>query len=150
MNGTLVPTPIFEQHTRDAMEVIVGYTDDVWTVSLVEGSFDPSIPTAWPTASAHFTPLVSDDTPQLHFDAASGKYYLVAPEPASGWQFSSSTITTSISVGGYIVKCGTNLIGANTIPTVTITADSQNITLPYVSVEAPTRPWVSATSPTNL
>jgi len=150
MFGTVVPTPVLQQGGRASLEVVPGYTDDVWTVSIVEGSFTPADPTTWPAASSKFTPKVSDDLPSLHFDAASGKYFLMAPEPAGGWLFAATGISASITAGGYIIKCGTNLVGADLITPATITADGQTVTLPYVCLEVAANPYVPGTTPVSV
>jgi len=93
MHALIVPSPIFQTAVRGVIEAVPGWTDAAWTVSLVEGSFNPLDPATYPSASTHFTPLVSDDAPQLLFDSSSSQYYLHAPDPAGGWSFASATIT---------------------------------------------------------
>ncbi len=140
MRSTVVPSPDFQTAASNAVTGTPDYLDVEWDAHLVEGSFDPAVPASWPTASAHFTAITSDGVPTFVNDGATGKLFAVAPEPAGGWEFLSATITTGITVGGYIIKQGTTLIGAALITPVTITANSQAITLPYVALEIPRTP----------
>jgi len=147
MQGTIVPSPAMLQHLRDALVGVGDYTDSPCTVSLVEGVFDPADPTAWPAPSAHFAGLDSDAAPVLMFDGASQKWYVQWPDPAGGWVFTAGTITTSITITGYIVENTTFKLGATTISPVTITANGDTISLPEVTMEVSDTLVVPASQP---
>jgi len=150
MYATVVPSPDLLAAARTLLGDISGFTDIAWTVSLVEGAFDPTDPDTWPAASVHFDPLDSGSSHAVFFDAASGKWFMEGPEPAGGWTFSAETITDPITVTGFIVEAGTALVGAMSCQPINVTATGQVVTLPFVTLQVPEVVLLSPTPPLTL
>jgi len=136
MNANGVPSALFVEAARDGLASIVDWMDDVMSVSLVETTFVPNDSTTWPAASSAFTSKDAGAVCEIQFDALSGRFYLVAPDPDEGWDFISTD--DGISIVGFWMKLSSNdnPICANlfTAP-ISVTAVGQHITLPWVAMD---------------
>jgi len=147
MRSTFLPTADLLEEIRQAFVGIAGWTLDVVAVSLVEGDFDPEDPDSWPAASSHFASKNSGDGPSIILDSDSGAWMLKWPDPESGWNFPATSITDSVTITGYIVKNGTNKIGATKIAPQVITVTDEVVTIPYVSLQLSESFFVEASQP---
>jgi hypothetical protein len=147
MQSTIIPTEALATAIRNIVDNATGYLDEASTVTLVEGDFDPADPTTWPSASAHFDPIDANTLADVQFDAVSGQWYIVFPDPPLGWDFVASTVTTSVIITGYLVTTGANKVGATKIGPITVTANGQHITLPYVALQWPAPILIAASQP---
>jgi len=134
---------------RAKYEEVGGWTDVSITVSLTDVTFDPADPTTYPAASSHFTPATGSNA-TMDFDASTGKYFLQWGDPDGGWVFTAATITTTIQVTGYVVKAGSNVIGANLIGPYNVSANGQTITLPYIASEVPDALLIAGPVPATI
>ncbi len=149
MRSMFIPTPGFLAALRGVLVGVPDYTDAICTVRLVEGEFDPADPATWPSPSAHFLGVDSDDVPTIEYDAVSEAWYIVWPDPVAGWDFVAATITSDITVTGYIVG-STEQLGATKIEAVTVTANGQHVVLPFVVLEVSPSLLVPADQPVIL
>jgi len=150
MIGTLVGNPAFNLAALPALESVAGWTDEASAVYLVDEDFDVNDPLTWPLPSDHFVAEDASASAQVYFDAVTSAWYLVFPDPVGGWLFTAATITTSISVTGYVVQTGGNNIGAAKIGPVTVTANGQNILLPIVALALNTPLFQNGGQPTPV
>lgn len=134
MNANGVVTNEFTALVRTALANIADYTDGPVDVKLVETAFDPKVKASYPVGSAAFDTLNSTGAWDIEYDAVTGRWYLVAPDPADGWDFVS--LSGGVSIVGFVVSgaaeyfCG-NMF-ENPIP---VGAAGEHINLPWVALD---------------
>jgi hypothetical protein len=133
MQSVGIITPAFQTALRTALAGITDFTDDDCEVGLVEGEFDPSDPATWPTLSTHFDEAESGGVPTVAFDSVSEQWFLIWPEPTGGWTFTAETITTPVTITGFVVRQGTSKLFANLIGPITVVTTGDVIVLPYIA-----------------
>lgn len=150
MDSTVVFAAQMAPYFRGLYEGAADIFSPAWDVSLVEDTLDPKDSTTYPAASTHFAPLTAGGESALAFDAASGKYFMVAPEPAGGWVFTAATITDPITIRGFICECGTVKVCGMLVNPISVTANGQTITIPQVVAEVAAAFMVDGTPPIVL
>jgi len=136
MNKNMCPSDHLQGVARAAMTSLADFTDATCKVWLVEEDFNPAIATTYPAHSAAFAAVTGAAGGwELIFDAMTLEWFVVAREPAEGWDFVS--IDDGVSIVGYIVELATDTdtkIGGNKFENpISITATGQHVMLPYVS-----------------
>jgi len=142
--------PQVQTELRTALSQVPVLVDLAAVVRVVETAFDPKDPATYPVVSTHFATKTASGVATLVFDLASGKYLLVFPDPTGGWTFVAATITDPVTVQGYVVTVDGYDIGANTIPAKTVTANGQELTLPYLCIEIPTTVIADVAIPASI
>jgi len=139
MIANIVPSDALTTLVRSLLTTVEDYTDVAVTVALLEGEFDVKDGTTWPAASTAFTPLVATDVMEVQYDATSGKYLLVAPDPDGGWDFVSTAAGVTIT-GFKVTGVGTTerVFAAKFLNEIPVTATGQHITIPYVAADVST------------
>jgi len=136
MERNVVAASSFQDLARSVLVAIVDYTDSPGRVRLVSEEFDPNDSTTYPASSAIFPTLTAGDVFEVEYDAVSGRWYLVAPDPDEGWDFVSTGGGETIL--GFVV-CGLDdetPIGGNLFATpVAVGAAGEHINLPYVAMD---------------
>lgn len=150
MNANVAVSPVIQVTFRSMYNGVVDYTDTPAIMRLVEGEFDPLDPTSWPAPSTHFAAKTSGN-PSIDFDAVTGKWYLVWPDPVGGWSFISATITDAVTITGFTLKTAAgDPVGACKLAGVSVTADGQVVVVPYAAVQIPDKPFLVPAFPISL
>lgn len=136
MNANVVVSNEFMAEAREAVRTSVGWMDESAKVRLVTAVFDPKNGAGFPAGAAGFPVLDATDAWQLEYDATTQKFYLVAPDPAEGWDFISTA--GGFSIVGFVVVSGiaASPIGGNVFETpIPVGAAGEHINLPWVTVD---------------
>jgi len=130
------PTNELTEQVRTALSSIPDWLDASAKVWLVETAFLPTDGTTYPAHSAAFAALTGGGNWEVEFDAVSGEWFLVQPEPVDGWDFVSTG--AGVSIVGYVVELATDtdtkICGNMFENPIAVTAVGQHITIPYVSL----------------
>jgi len=136
MNANVVSSNAFAAAAREVLDAITNYTSETASVKLVEGDFDVKVQATYPAASAAFVGLDADGAWTIEFDSTTGKFYLVAPDPGSGWDFVS--VAGGVTISGFTVTGldTTHMIGAQKFETpIPVGAVGEHVTLPWVALD---------------
>jgi len=136
MNANLVVSNELTEEAREAIRTIATWLDESAKVRLVTVVFDPKQGAGYPAGAAAFPELDAADSWQLEFDATTGRWYAVSPDPLEGWDFLSTA--GGISIVGFCVESGItgNPIGGNVFTTpIPVGGAGEHITLPWVAID---------------
>lgn len=136
MQANLVPTELLALAAQNQMTALEDMTNVAAVVALVDTDFVPSDSTTWPAAAANFPLKTASGIYEIERDAVTGKDFLVAPDPAGGWDFISTGAGAPIV--GFIVRgtLSTDRAFANKFTTpIPVGAAGVHINLPWVAAD---------------
>jgi len=137
MRDNAVATDATIAIARQGLEGVADVFDAAAKVWLVEDNFVPGVAASYPAHSAAFAGITAAaGSWQVRFDAESGRFFLVAREPAGGWDFVS--LSGGVSIVGYVVELGADTatkMGGNMFDApIPVGGAGEHISLPYVSL----------------
>lgn len=137
MNENAAPSDETSAQVRSNMASLVDLFDAAPKVWMVEVAFNPLVADTYPAHSAAFAAVSGGaGTWQEFDDAESGKRFLVAREPAGGWDFVATA--AGVTIVGYVVELATDttvkICGNLFDEPIPIATVGQHIVLPYVSL----------------